>query len=241
MLCDFYVLKPLRFGTHTLCAATFCNITSCDVYFMLFTLCSNIKKIVVLSMPTYWDENPLVSPCLLRGKRKTADTHRSSSVISLMVLSSALFPPETRHGSTRAPARLDSWDFSEDMCLSKMLTVLELTRNSPLSSLWKKPFADSIKVQIREKRRGKRWVSLGNCISLVLLGGGGGGNITQVWEKIEWNGVGKLGACTPHPQQAGPKIQSSLNVHKKVAISSLLYSPVCDTDHVSSSPYLYCS
>jgi hypothetical protein len=47
------------------------------------------------------------------------------------------------------------------------------------------PFADSIKVQIREKRRGKIWVSLGSCISLVLLSGGGGGNITQVWEEIE--------------------------------------------------------
>jgi hypothetical protein len=28
----------------------------------------------------------------------------------------------------------------------------------------------------------------------------------------------------PHSQQAGPKIPSSLNVRKKVAISSLLYS-----------------
>jgi hypothetical protein len=34
-LCDVYVLKTLRFGTLTLCAATFCNITSCDVYVML--------------------------------------------------------------------------------------------------------------------------------------------------------------------------------------------------------------
>ncbi len=38
-LCDVYVLKNLRFGTLTLCAATFCNITSCDNYCML---CSNI-------------------------------------------------------------------------------------------------------------------------------------------------------------------------------------------------------
>jgi hypothetical protein len=36
-----YVLKTLRFGTLTLCAATFCNITSCDFY-ISFTLCSNI-------------------------------------------------------------------------------------------------------------------------------------------------------------------------------------------------------
>jgi hypothetical protein len=34
-LCDVYVLKTLRFGTLKLCAATFCNITSCDVYIML--------------------------------------------------------------------------------------------------------------------------------------------------------------------------------------------------------------
>jgi hypothetical protein len=34
-LYDVYVLKILCFGTLTLCAATFCNITSCDVYFML--------------------------------------------------------------------------------------------------------------------------------------------------------------------------------------------------------------
>jgi hypothetical protein len=31
MLCDVYVLKTLCFGTLTLCAATFCNITSCGV------------------------------------------------------------------------------------------------------------------------------------------------------------------------------------------------------------------
>jgi hypothetical protein len=34
-LCDIYVLKTLHVGTLTLCAATFCNITSCDVYIML--------------------------------------------------------------------------------------------------------------------------------------------------------------------------------------------------------------
>jgi hypothetical protein len=34
-LCDVYVLKTLRFGTLTLCSATFCNITSRDVYVML--------------------------------------------------------------------------------------------------------------------------------------------------------------------------------------------------------------
>ncbi len=34
-LCDVHVLKTLCFGTLTLCAATFCNITSCDVYVML--------------------------------------------------------------------------------------------------------------------------------------------------------------------------------------------------------------
>jgi hypothetical protein len=38
-LCDIYVLKTLRFGTITLCAAMFCNITSCDVYFMLLYNC----------------------------------------------------------------------------------------------------------------------------------------------------------------------------------------------------------
>jgi hypothetical protein len=34
-LCDVYVLKTLHFGTPMLCAATFCNITSCEVYVML--------------------------------------------------------------------------------------------------------------------------------------------------------------------------------------------------------------
>ncbi len=34
-LCDVYVLKTLCFGTLMLCAATFCNITSCDVYVAL--------------------------------------------------------------------------------------------------------------------------------------------------------------------------------------------------------------
>jgi hypothetical protein len=35
-LCDVYVLKTLRFGTFTLCAATFCpNIASLDIYIML--------------------------------------------------------------------------------------------------------------------------------------------------------------------------------------------------------------
>jgi hypothetical protein len=34
-VCDVYVLKTLHFGTLTLCAATFCNIMSCDVYIML--------------------------------------------------------------------------------------------------------------------------------------------------------------------------------------------------------------
>jgi hypothetical protein len=34
MLCC--ILKTLHFGALTLCAATFCNITSCDVYVMLF-------------------------------------------------------------------------------------------------------------------------------------------------------------------------------------------------------------
>jgi hypothetical protein len=32
---DVYVLKNLRFGTFKLCAATFCDITSFDVYVML--------------------------------------------------------------------------------------------------------------------------------------------------------------------------------------------------------------
>ncbi len=34
-LCDLYVLKTLRCGFLTLCAATFCNITSCDVCVIL--------------------------------------------------------------------------------------------------------------------------------------------------------------------------------------------------------------
>jgi hypothetical protein len=34
----------VRYVTFMLCAATFCNIMSCDVYVMLlYTLCSNIK------------------------------------------------------------------------------------------------------------------------------------------------------------------------------------------------------
>ncbi len=44
-LCDVYVLKTLRFGTLMLCAATFCNITSCDVLRLCCcTLCSNIVR-----------------------------------------------------------------------------------------------------------------------------------------------------------------------------------------------------
>ncbi len=40
--------ETLHFGTLTLCAATFCNLTSCDVYVIFcFTLCRNIKKRVV--------------------------------------------------------------------------------------------------------------------------------------------------------------------------------------------------
>jgi hypothetical protein len=35
----------------------------------------------------------------------------------------------------------------------------------------------------------------------------------------------------PHPQQAGPKILSSLNVRKEVAISNLLNSLVCGKDN----------
>ncbi len=34
-LCDVNVLKTLRFQTLALCAATFCNITSCHIYIML--------------------------------------------------------------------------------------------------------------------------------------------------------------------------------------------------------------
>jgi hypothetical protein len=34
-LCDVFVLKTLSYGTLTLCAAKFCNFTSCDVYVML--------------------------------------------------------------------------------------------------------------------------------------------------------------------------------------------------------------
>jgi hypothetical protein len=50
MLRDVYVLKTLRFGTLMLCAATFGNITSCDVYVCCFTLCSNIIKCIVLEV-----------------------------------------------------------------------------------------------------------------------------------------------------------------------------------------------
>jgi hypothetical protein len=41
-LCTVYVLKTLSFGTLTLCAARFCNITSCDVSVMLLYVMSNI-------------------------------------------------------------------------------------------------------------------------------------------------------------------------------------------------------
>ncbi len=46
MLCDVYVLKTLHFGTLTLCAATFCNIMSCDVHVMLRYVISNILKFI---------------------------------------------------------------------------------------------------------------------------------------------------------------------------------------------------
>ncbi len=36
-----------RFGTLTLCAASFCNITSCDVSLCCFTLCSNIPIAII--------------------------------------------------------------------------------------------------------------------------------------------------------------------------------------------------
>ena len=37
-----YVMLHLRFGPLMLCAATFCNTMSCDVYVMLLYVCSNI-------------------------------------------------------------------------------------------------------------------------------------------------------------------------------------------------------
>ncbi len=43
MLCDVYILKIVRFGTLSLCAATFCNITSCDVYIMLLYITIDVK------------------------------------------------------------------------------------------------------------------------------------------------------------------------------------------------------
>jgi hypothetical protein len=51
----------------------------------------------------------------------------------------------------------------------------------------------------------------------------------------------KGGGGYPHPQQAGPKIQSCLNVLKKVTNSSLLYtvSLVCGlTAHASKILYI---
>jgi hypothetical protein len=60
-------------------------------------------------------------------------------------------------------------------------------------------------------------LSTGSYISFVLLGRGGGGKKTGM-ERVDRVKGGGLG---PHPQQAGPKIPSSLNVSKKVAIASL--------------------
>ncbi len=47
MLSDVYVLKTLHFGTLTLCAATFCNITSSDVYVYVYVAmgCEQHNKI----------------------------------------------------------------------------------------------------------------------------------------------------------------------------------------------------
>ncbi len=53
----------------------------------------------------------------------------------------------------------------------------------------------------------------GSSLSLNLLGRGWGGD--RGW--IEWKGVG----VHPHPQLAGPRIPSSLNIRNKVAIASL--------------------
>ncbi len=43
-LCDVYVLKT--FWSLTLCAATFCNITSCDIYVMLLYYVATWKKVL---------------------------------------------------------------------------------------------------------------------------------------------------------------------------------------------------
>jgi hypothetical protein len=58
----------------------------------------------------------------------------------------------------------------------------------------------------------------GSILSLVLLGEGGGGDVTWV------EGVDRVkggGRAPPLPHQAGPKTLSRLYVHKKVAIASL--------------------
>ncbi len=53
-LCDVYVLKTFRFGTFTLCAPTFCNIKSYDIYIMLR---SNIGSTTLRPMhPCIWPD-----------------------------------------------------------------------------------------------------------------------------------------------------------------------------------------
>ncbi len=79
-------------------------------------------------------------------------------------------------------------------------------------------------IQYISQRRGRGavWESSGCYISVILLDKGElrGRRISNGWGRQ----CEMVRACTPHPQQAGPKIPSSLNVRKTVVISSLLYS-----------------
>jgi hypothetical protein len=61
-------------------------------------------------------------------------------------------------------------------------------------------------------------------------GGGGESDVTCV-EGVDRMKGGRMGwamGMHPHPQQAGPKMPSSLNISEKV--SSYMYSLVCVTD-----------
>jgi hypothetical protein len=60
-------------------------------------------------------------------------------------------------------------------------------------------------------------LSTGSFVSLVLLGRGGGGDVTRV-EGVDKSETGWAMGMDPHPLEAGPKV---LNVCKKVTISSL--------------------
>ncbi len=50
-LCDVYVLKTLRFGALTSSAATFCDITSCDIYVKLLYVMQQHRNIYNSRIP----------------------------------------------------------------------------------------------------------------------------------------------------------------------------------------------